>query len=264
MNENENDVEKKRIKALHSELESLLRLHVHTEWVEKCFHALKDEEEEKDDEWFLSRTYDQFMFADVNVACHGSTVLEKEDLENMHETIVKGRFVMQIDELVDVGKPFASRYENSTKNGPNLQARCLKMNATDGKRRYVLYEYSAIPQLDAVETKAGCKVALIDPKVVNGCLYVDKERLVVLGGQVTRLEAARQRMLKKWREPNRPEELTGESANRREACEKVAWGRSGGAAQHQQQREQQEQRRRQAPRNPPPQQQQPPRRHRQQ
>ena len=268
MNENENDVEKKRIKALHSELESLLRLHVHTEWVEKCFHALKGEEEEgiKDDEWFLSRTYDQFMFADVNVACHGSTVLEKEDLENMHETIVKGRFVMQIDELVDVGKPFASRYENSTKNGPNLQARCLKMNATDGKRRYVLYEYSAIPQLDAVETKAGCKVALIDPKVVNGCLYVDKERLVVLGGQVTRLEAARQRMLKKWREPNRPEELTGESANRREACEKVAWGRSGGAAQNQQQREQQEQeqRRRQAPRNPPPQQQQPPRRHRQQ
>mmetsp|Transcript_2768 Transcript_2768/g.8943 ORF Transcript_2768/g.8943 Transcript_2768/m.8943 type:complete len:352 (-) Transcript_2768:678-1733(-) len=266
MNENENDVEKKRIKALHSELESLLRLHVHTEWVEKCFHALKDEEEEKDDEWFLSRTYDQFMFADVNVACHGSTVLEKEDLENMHEMIVKGRFVVQIDELVDVGKPFASRYENSTKNGPNLQARCLKMNATDGKRRYVLYEYSAIPQLDAVETKAGCKVALIDPKVVNGCLYVDKERLVVLGGQVTRLEAARQRMLKKWREPNRPEELTGESANRREACEKVAWGRSGGAAQNQQQREQQEQeqRRRQAPRNPPPQQQQPPRRHRQQ
>ena len=268
MNENENDVEKKRIKALHSELESLLRLHVHTEWVEKCFHALKGEEEEgiKDDEWFLSRTYDQFMFADVNVACHGSTVLEKEDLENMHETIVKGRFVMQIDELVDVGKPFASRYENSTKNGPNFQARCLKMNATDGKRRYVLYEYSAIPQLDAVETKAGCKVALIDPKVVNGCLYVDKERLVVLGGQVTRLEAARQRMLKKWREPNRPEELTGESANRREACEKVAWGRSGGAAQNQQQREQQEQeqRRRQAPRNPPPQQQQPPRRHRQQ
>ena len=52
MNENENDVEKKRIKALHSELESLLRLHVHTEWVEKCFHALKGEEEEgiKDDE----------------------------------------------------------------------------------------------------------------------------------------------------------------------------------------------------------------------
>ena len=76
----------------------------------------------------------------------------------------------------------------------------------------MLYEYSAIPQLDAVETKAGCKVALIDPKVVNGCLYVDKERLVVLGGQVTRLEAARQRMLKKWREPNRPEELTGERA----------------------------------------------------
>ena len=268
-NENENEV-KKRIKALHSELESLLRLRVHTEWVEKCFHALKEEEEKdeediKDDEWFLSRTYDQFMFADVNVACHGSTVLlPTSSLEDMHETCVKGRFVMQIDELVDVGKPFSSRYENSTKNGQNLQARCLKMNATDGKRRYVLYEYSAIPQLDAVETKAGCKVALIDPKVVNGCLYVDKERLVVLGGQVTRLEAARQRMLKKWREPNRPEELTGESTNRREACEKVAWGRSGGAAQNQQQRQEQEQeqRRRQAPRNPPPQSPPPPRRHR--
>ena len=61
--------------------------------------------------------------------------------------------------------------------------------------------------MDALETKAGCKVALIDPKIVNGCLYVDEERLVVLGGQVMRLEAARQRMLKKWREPNRPEEL---------------------------------------------------------
>ena len=130
MNENENDVEKERIKALHSELESLLRLHVHTEWVEKCFHALK-EEEEKDDEWFLSRTYDQFMFADVNVACHGSTVLDKEDLENMHETIVKGRFVVQIDELVDVGKPFASRYENSTKNGPNFTGEVFK-NERDG------------------------------------------------------------------------------------------------------------------------------------
>ena len=43
------------------------------------------------------------------------------------------------------------------------------------------------------------KVALMNPKIVNGCLYVDEERLVVLGGQVMRLEAARQRMLKKWR-----------------------------------------------------------------
>ena len=97
-------------------------MHVHTEWVEKCFHALK-EEEEKDDEWFLSRTYDQFMFADLNVACrlHG---LDKEDLKT-YETIVKGRFVVQIDELVDVGKPFASQYENSTV-WSKLQARCLK------------------------------------------------------------------------------------------------------------------------------------------
>ena len=57
-------------------------------------------------------------------------------------------------------------------------------------------------------------------------------------------------MLKKWREPNRPEELTGESANRREACEKAAWGRSGGAQQQQRQQQQQQQQQ-QAPPNTP-------------
>ena len=72
---------------------------------------------------------------------------------------------------------------------------------------------------------------------MNGCLYVDEERLVVLSGQVMRLEAARQRMLKKWREPNRPEELTGESADKRAACEKAAWGRSGAQNQHRQHRQ---------------------------
>ena len=260
------------IERLHAALESLLRLRVRFQWVEKCFHALKEEArgggnnnnnnnnnadaiDEK-----LALVYDQFMYADVNVACDGSTVLPSpEDLKRKerHETIVRGRFALQIDEVADVGKPFSSRYESantsSSNNGGfrNLQSRCLKMNATDGKHRYVLYEYSAIPALDAVETKAGCKVALIDPKVVNGCLYVDKDRLVVLGGQVMRLEAARQRMLKKWREPNRPEELTGESANRREACEKAAWGRSGGAQQQQQQRQQRQQQQQHAPPNAP-------------
>lgn len=254
------------IERLHAALESLLRLRVRFQWVAKCFHALKeargggnnnnnnaDAVDEK-----LALVYDQFMYADVNVACDGSTVLPSpEDLKRKerHETFVQGRFALQIDEVADVGKPFSSRYESantsSSNNGGfrNLQSRCLKMNATDGKHRYVLYEYSAIPALDAVETKAGCKVALIDPKVVNGCLYVDKDRLVVLGGQVMRLEAARQRMLKKWREPNRPEELTGESANRREACEKAAWGRSGGAQQQQRQQQQQQQAPPNTPRN---------------
>ena len=250
-------------RRLHASLESLLGLRVSLEWTTRCIRAVlretagalldDDEKDEEKEATLLRLAYDQFMFADVNVACHGSiTAMPSPDelmTRERHETTLKGRFVVQIDEMADVGKPFSSRYEssstttnnnnnNNNNNNRNVPlSRCLKMNATDGKHRYVVYEYSPTPALDALETKAGCKVALIDPKIVNGCLYVDEERLVVLGGQVMRLEAARQRMLKKWREPNRPEELTGESADKRAACEKAAWGRSGAQNQHRQHRQ---------------------------
>ena len=241
-------------RRLHASLESLLGLRVSLEWTTRCIRAVRETptrgalDADEEEATLLRLAYDQFMFADVNVACHGSTAMPSPDdlmMRERHETTLKGRFVVQIDEMADVGKPFSSRYESTTTTNNNNNnnnnnnrnvplSRCLKMNATDGKHRYVVYEYSPTPALDALETKAGCKVALIDPKIVNGCLYVDEQRIVVLGGQVMRLEAARQRMLKKWREPNRPEELTGESAEKREACEKAAWGRSGAQNQHRQ------------------------------
>ena len=175
------------------------------EWTTRCIRAvlreiagaLDDEEGRGEGGTLLRLAYDQFMSADVNVACHGSiTAMPSPDelmTRERHETTLKGRFVVQIDEMADVGKPFSSRYEssstttnnnnnNNNNNNRNVPlSRCLKMNATDGKHRYVVYEYSPMPALDALETKAGCKVALIDPKIVNGCLYVDEERLCSLG-----------------------------------------------------------------------------------
>ena len=91
---------------------------------------MDDEEKDEEKEATLLRlAYDQFMFADVNVACHGSiTAMPSPDelmTRERHETTLKGRFVVQIDEMADVGKPFSSRYESSsttTNNNNNSES----------------------------------------------------------------------------------------------------------------------------------------------
>ena len=72
-------------------------------------------------------------------------------------------------------------------------SRCLKLSLTDGVQRVTALEYRPIRALQ-VDAPAGLKVAITDASVRGGMLLLLPENLDILGGQVDRLEEARQKV----------------------------------------------------------------------
>ncbi|KAK9845921.1 hypothetical protein WJX81_006044 [Elliptochloris bilobata] len=133
----------------------------------------------------------KFLVSDLNAA--GSGCLPA-DIQSWHDRLLAGRYTLQADEMCNVAAEAKQRYEKQHKH------RMLKLSLTDGKSRVFGYEHRSIPAL-LESLPAGTKVALTDAKVRRGVLLLRPENVVVLGGQVERLEAARQRALARWHQP---------------------------------------------------------------
>ncbi|KAG0618744.1 hypothetical protein M758_4G089000 [Ceratodon purpureus] len=131
-------------------------------------------------------------FNDVGAGCLPNS------FEAVHATELPGPFVLQVDEVSDIGAPLRERYHE---RGAGL-SRCLKLSMTDGVQRVVGIEYQPIPALHNL-FPAGIKICLRNIFVRRGVFLLTCDSVEVIGGLVQRLEEARQRAVHEVNKPAR-------------------------------------------------------------
>lgn len=157
------------------------------------------------------------MTADFNVCATGGPLAST----STRGARARGRFIAQCDEWLDASRDGRERYSNERCGNPR-NGRCLKLSLTDGKSRYVAYEYGTpVEVLNGSNMRAGMKLCLVDPYVdADGAIWLENETVVVLGGSVRRLEEARKRVLEVYGAPNRPGMGSG---NKDQEATRRAW-----------------------------------------
>ncbi|KAL0441899.1 UNVERIFIED_CONTAM: RecQ-mediatedinstability protein 1 [Sesamum radiatum] len=175
-----------------------LGLRVKREWLDSCLHGLQLSVagfQGLDDSAKAKLCFGQFLFSDMNYC--GAGVLPP-NVHTLHLVDLKGPFVLQVDEIVNISCPLRGRYQNAASG----IKRCLKLSMTDGVQRVFGMEYRPIKDLEVL-APAGLKVAICNVNVRHGLLMLVPEVLEVLGGTVEELEAARQRLVNEINKPPR-------------------------------------------------------------
>ncbi|KAI3455067.1 hypothetical protein Pfo_011730 [Paulownia fortunei] len=175
-----------------------LGLRLKREWLDSCLHGLQSSLlgfQGMDDSAKAKLCFEQFLCSDMNYC--GAGVLPP-DVHALHLVDLKGPFVLQVDEIVNISCPLRGRYQNAA---PGIK-RCFKLSMTDGVQRVFGMEYRPIKDLEVL-APSGLKVAVCNVNVRHGLLMLVPEVLIVLGGTVEELEAARQRLVNEINKPPR-------------------------------------------------------------
>ncbi|KAL0415640.1 UNVERIFIED_CONTAM: RecQ-mediatedinstability protein 1 [Sesamum latifolium] len=175
-----------------------LGLRVKREWLDSCLHGLQLSVagfQGLDDSAKAKLCFGQFLFSDMNYC--GAGVLPP-NVHTLHLVDLKGPFVLQVDEIVNISCPLRGRYQNAASG----IKRCLKLSMTDGIQRVFGMEYRPVKDLEVL-APAGLKVAICNVNVRHGLLMLVPEVLEVLGGTVEELEAARQGLVNEINKPPR-------------------------------------------------------------
>ncbi|XP_010519503.1 PREDICTED: recQ-mediated genome instability protein 1 [Tarenaya hassleriana] len=164
--------------------------------------------------------FEQFLFSDMNHS--GGGVLPR-DIRSMHLVELGGPFVLQVDEIVNIGCPLKGRYENANAG----LKRCLKLSMTDGVQRVFGMEYRPIKDLQVLDP-AGLKIVISSVQVRHGLLMLVPEVLDVLGGVVEELEEARKRLVVEVNKPPRGKRTrTGGVPSLAARATQAAWSLNG-------------------------------------
>ncbi|KAL0718396.1 hypothetical protein Bca4012_067718 [Brassica carinata] len=139
--------------------------------------------------------FEQFLFCDMNLC--GGGVLPRNVASMILEELA-GPFVLQVDEIVNIGCSLKGRYENANAG----LKRCLKLSMTDGVQRVFGMEYRPIKDLQVL-APAGFKIVVSSVQVRHGLLMLVPETIQVLGGMVEELEEARKRLVIEVNKPPR-------------------------------------------------------------
>ncbi|KAK7291538.1 hypothetical protein RIF29_06767 [Crotalaria pallida] len=139
--------------------------------------------------------FEQFLLADMKFC--GSGILPP-NVHSMHLVQLPGPYVLQVDEIVNITCPLKGRYNQA----PPGVKRCLKLSMTDGVQRVFGMEYRPIQTLE-VCAPAGLKVVISNVHVRRGLLMLVPETIVILGGLVEQLDAARKRLVDELNKPPR-------------------------------------------------------------
>lgn len=169
------------------------------EWFYGCIGALEREvpgfSGNSDDLVKAKICFQQFLNVDMNFC--GAGVLPS-NVASLHLVDLKGPFVLQVDEIVNISCPLKDRYKEMAAG----VKRCLKLSMTDGVQRISGMEYRPIKALEVL-SPAGMKVAICNVNVRRGILMLVPEVIEVLGGKVEELDAARQRLVQEVNKPPR-------------------------------------------------------------
>ncbi|XP_013661230.2 recQ-mediated genome instability protein 1-like [Brassica napus] len=139
--------------------------------------------------------FEQFLFCDMNLC--GGGVLPRNVASMVLEEL-PGPFVLQVDEIVNIGCALKGRYENANAG----LKRCLKLSMTDGVQRVFGMEYRPVKDLQVL-APAGLKIVVSSVQVRHGLLMLVPETIQVLGGMVEELEEARKRLVIEVNKPPR-------------------------------------------------------------
>ncbi|XP_015059206.1 recQ-mediated genome instability protein 1-like [Solanum pennellii] len=176
-----------------------LGLRLQREWLESCVGGLEGsvvgEFSGLDDTTKAKLCFEQFLYSDMNFC--GAGMLPR-DVHKLHLVDLKGPFVLQVDEIVNISCPLRDRYQ---KVAAGIK-RCLKLSMTDGIQRVFGMEYRPIKDLDVL-APSGLKVAICNVHVRHGILMLVPEVIEVLGGMVEELEEARKRLVNEINKPPR-------------------------------------------------------------
>ncbi|GAB2269674.1 recQ-mediated genome instability protein 1 [Dionaea muscipula] len=187
--------------ALDCPLKGYLRglgLSLKREWLDSCVRGLESSVPAFGDFDVATKAklcFGEFLFSDMNLI--GAGVLP-DNVDSLHLVDLPGPFVLQVDEIVNVGSSLRQRYQDA----PAGLKRCLKLSMTDGVQRVIGMEYRPINDLEVL-APAGFKVVLRNVSIRRGLLMLVPEVLDVLGGSVEELEAARQRLVHEVNKPPR-------------------------------------------------------------
>ncbi|KAM6559165.1 hypothetical protein CsatA_028404 [Cannabis sativa] len=175
-----------------------LGLRLKREWLDACVQGLERSVpgfEGLNVDVKAKLCFERFLVSDMNQFGGG---LLPENVHSLHLVDLPGRYVLQVDEIVNISCPLKSRYQ---KAAPGIK-RCLKLSMTDGVQRVFGMEYRPIKDLDAL-SPAGLKVVICNVHVRHGLLMLVPETFEVLGGLVQVMEAARQRLVDEVNKPPR-------------------------------------------------------------
>ncbi|EPS59617.1 hypothetical protein M569_15188, partial [Genlisea aurea] len=173
-------------------------LRLRREWMSSCLHALESSVNGflgMDDAMKAKLCFGQFIQSDMNYC--GAGVLPP-NVRSLHLVDLKGPFVLQVDEIVNISYPLRGRYQNAASG----LKRCLKLSMTDGVQRVFGMEYRPIKDLEVL-APSGLKVAICNVNVRRGLLMLVPEVVQVLGGSVEELEAAKRRVVDEVNKPPR-------------------------------------------------------------
>jgi len=148
-------------------------IHVKEDWVRQClsylanFHDINDKS-------LIDLVVQQFLVSDLTQI--GVSRLPP-NIVGMHNEILPGPFVLQINELFNISDALENRYEDT-------KHRMLKLCFTDGGQMAYALEYRHIPALSVVKTHPGTKIILSNVQVKRGLLMLKPENIQILGGGV--------------------------------------------------------------------------------
>ncbi|XVF11495.1 hypothetical protein REPUB_Repub08aG0032200 [Reevesia pubescens] len=198
-------------------------LKLRREWLDSCIQGLESSVPRfstLDVSAKAKLCFQHFLFSDMNYS--GGGILP-ENVDSMHLVDLKGPFVLQVDEIVNISCPLKGRYKEAASG----IKRCLKLSMTDGIQRVFGMEYRPIKDLQVL-APAGLKVAICNIHIRHGLLVLVPESLEVLWGVVEDLEAARQCLVNEVNKPPRGKRTkTGEVPPLATRATLAAWPPNG-------------------------------------
>ncbi|CAA7034928.1 unnamed protein product [Microthlaspi erraticum] len=197
-------------------------INLKTEWWVSCLAGLENSVPQfsrLDVAAKAKHCFEQLLFSDMNLCGGGVLPL---NVASMHLVELAGPFVLQVDEIVNIGCALKGRYENAN---PGLK-RGLKMSMTDGVQRVFGMEYRPIKDLQVL-APAGLKIVVSSVQVRHGHLMLVPEIVEVLGGMVEELEEARKRLVIEVNKPPRGKRTrNGEVPSLATRATLAAWSRN--------------------------------------
>ncbi|KAF9793546.1 hypothetical protein SFRURICE_005990 [Spodoptera frugiperda] len=164
------------------------------DWLSGCVEYLSEDTENnytEDDIKKLAK--EQWLLNDLKEICPGSLPV---NLNGQMKTVLNGRFVLQINAVMDIGTPAYQQYLKLQKvNMENVEAttnyedkisshRMLKLYMTDGVQEITALEYKPMRNLSC-DITPGCKVLVKGPvECRRGQLLLTESAIELLGGEV--------------------------------------------------------------------------------
>lgn len=118
------------------------------------------------------------LYTDIRVCCAGTL---PPNAVTMHGVTLPGPYLLQIDELVNVGAVVDERVDNGVH-------RCLKLAMSDGAQPIYAVEKARLAEL-STQSRAGIKIVVRHVLIRHGLMLLSPVSCAVLGGHVSALLA---------------------------------------------------------------------------